>query len=243
MTSRAWPPSSPDTTAAGSTARSSAPMAAWSDASQGDINHAFCKHQDPAGRAVTNPEGRDRAPPHRIVRRLFRRSGAAAYDGADRGSRGRRLWPRRRGVRGSRRVSRDARILNRAIADRTRRAIAHAMTPKSFETRCLRLPAVTKVVQWGDTSVFKVGGKMFALGGGFSARSGGYMFKVSNMAYAMLIEHGLARPAPYLARAKWVQLVGNNALPDAELTAYLAQAHAMVATKLTRKSRKALGLD
>jgi len=117
------------------------------------------------------------------------------------------------------------------------------MTPKAFETRCLRLPAVTKVVQWEGTSVFKVGVKMFALGGGFATRSGGYMFKVSNMAYAMLIEHGLAQPAPYLARAKWVQLVGNNALPDAELTRYLAQAHALIAAKLTRKARKALGLD
>jgi predicted DNA-binding protein (MmcQ/YjbR family) len=39
-----------------------------------------------------------------------------------------------------------------------------------------------------------------------------------------------------------VQLVSNNALPDAELTAYLAQAHALVVAKLTRKSRKALGL-
>jgi predicted DNA-binding protein (MmcQ/YjbR family) len=69
------------------------------------------------------------------------------------------------------------------------------------------------------------------------------MFKVSDMAYAMLIEHGVARPAPYLARAKWVQLASNNALPDAELTAYLAQAHALIVAKLTRKSRKALGLD
>ncbi|MBR1326330.1 MmcQ/YjbR family DNA-binding protein [Bradyrhizobium ottawaense] len=116
------------------------------------------------------------------------------------------------------------------------------MTPKSFETRCLGLPAVTKVVQWKGTSVFKVGGKMFALGGGFAARSGGYMFKTANMAYAMLIEHGLARPAPYLARAKWVQLVSNNALPDAELILYLAQAHALIAAKLTRKTRKELGL-
>ncbi|MBR1129058.1 MmcQ/YjbR family DNA-binding protein [Bradyrhizobium iriomotense] len=116
------------------------------------------------------------------------------------------------------------------------------MTPKTFEARCLRLPAVTKVVQWEGTSVFKVGGKMFALGGGFAAGSGGYMFKVSDMAYGMLIEHGLARPAPYLARAKWVQLVSNNALPDAELTAYLMQAHAMIAARLTRKTRKALGL-
>lgn len=117
------------------------------------------------------------------------------------------------------------------------------MTPRSFEARCLRLPAVTKVVQWEGTSVFKVGGKMFALGGGFAARSGGYMFKVSNMAYVMLIEHGIARPAPYLARAKWVQLVRNNALPDAELATYLAQAHALIVAKLTRKTRKELGLD
>jgi len=113
------------------------------------------------------------------------------------------------------------------------------MTPKTFETRCLRLPAATKVVQWEGTSVFKVGGKMFAISGGFTS---GYMFKVSNMAYAMLIEHGLARPAPYLARAKWVQLVSNKALPDAELTAYLTQAHALIVAKLTRKARKELGL-
>ena len=116
------------------------------------------------------------------------------------------------------------------------------MTPKTFEARCLRLPAATKVVQWERSSVFKVGGKMFAISGGFTAGSGGYMFKVSNMAYVMLIEHGLARPAPYLARAKWVQLVRNNALPDAELTAYLAQAHALIAAKLTRKLRKELKL-
>ncbi|WGS17755.1 MULTISPECIES: MmcQ/YjbR family DNA-binding protein [unclassified Bradyrhizobium] len=117
------------------------------------------------------------------------------------------------------------------------------MSPKAFEKHCLSLPATTKVVQWEGTSVFKVGGKMFALGGGFVERlGGGFMFKTSNMAYQLLIEQGLARPAPYLARAKWVQLVGNNALPDAELKAYLDQAHAPIAARLTRKSRKALGL-
>ena len=116
------------------------------------------------------------------------------------------------------------------------------MTPKAFEAHCRRLPAVTKVVQWEGTSVFKVGGKMFALARGFTARSGGYMFKTSNMAYAMLIEQGLARPAPYLARAKWVQLVDNNALSDVDLAAYLDQAHALVVAKLTRKARRDLEL-
>ena len=69
------------------------------------------------------------------------------------------------------------------------------------------------------------------------------MFKTSHMAYQLLIEQQLARPAPYLARGKWVQLLGNDALPDAELKTYLDQAHALIAAKLTRKSRKALGLD
>ncbi|KJC59181.1 hypothetical protein UP10_19840 [Bradyrhizobium sp. LTSPM299] len=117
------------------------------------------------------------------------------------------------------------------------------MRPKTFEAHCLWLPATTKVVQWEGTSVFKVGGKMFALSGGFIERSGGFMLKTSNMAYQLLIEQGFARPAPYLARAKWVQLIGNGALSDTELKAYLNQAHALVAAKLTRKSRKALGLD
>ncbi|MCC8942156.1 MmcQ/YjbR family DNA-binding protein [Bradyrhizobium sp. Arg68] len=117
------------------------------------------------------------------------------------------------------------------------------MRLKTFEAHCLRLPAATKVVQWEGTSVFKVGGKMFALGGGFCEQSGGgYMFKTSAMAYQMLIEQGLARPAPYLARAMWVQLISNNSLPDAELKAYLGEAHALIVAKLTRKSREALGL-
>jgi predicted DNA-binding protein (MmcQ/YjbR family) len=117
------------------------------------------------------------------------------------------------------------------------------MTPKAFESYCLKLPAATKVVQWEGTSVFKVGGKMFALARGFVTRSGhGYMFKVSDMAYAMLIEQGLGRPAPYLARAKWVQLIDDDTLSDAELKGYLDRAHAMIAAKMPRRIRKELGL-
>ena len=85
-------------------------------------------------------------------------------------------------------------------------------------------------MQWGGTHVFKVGGKIFAMANGLvDRRASGYMFKASDMAYELLIEHGLARPAPYLARAKWVQLTDNDILPDAELAAYLDQAHALIA--------------
>ncbi len=117
------------------------------------------------------------------------------------------------------------------------------MSPKAFEAHCLGLPAVTLSIQWGGTSVFKVGGKIFALAGGLvERRASGFMFKVSDMAYELLIEAALARPAPYLARAKWVQLADNDALPDAELAAYLDQAHGLIAAKLTRAKRRELGL-
>ena len=117
------------------------------------------------------------------------------------------------------------------------------MSPEAFEAHCLGLPGATFVNQWGGTHVFKVGGKIFALAGGLvDRRASGYMFKASDMAYELLIEAGLARPAPYLARAKWVQLADNDILPDAELGAYLDQAHGLVAAKLTRAVRRELGL-
>jgi predicted DNA-binding protein (MmcQ/YjbR family) len=58
------------------------------------------------------------------------------------------------------------------------------------------------------------------------------MFKASDLAFEMLTDQGVAKPAPYLARAKWVQLVGPDALADADLAAYLREAHHIVADKL-----------
>jgi predicted DNA-binding protein (MmcQ/YjbR family) len=119
------------------------------------------------------------------------------------------------------------------------------VTPKAFEAACLALPAASLSVQWGESRVFKVGGKMFAVIG-LNTREGGppaYSFKASDMAFELLIEHGLGRPAPYLQRAKWVRLAGPDALSDADLKAYLAQAHALVAARLTRARKRELGLD
>ena len=118
------------------------------------------------------------------------------------------------------------------------------MTPKAFEAACLALSAATLSVQWGDSRVFKVGGKMFAVIG-LNRHEGApaYNFKASDMAFELLVEHGLARPAPYLRRAKWVRLVSQDALNDDDIKAYLGQAHAIVAARLTRAQKRALGLD
>jgi predicted DNA-binding protein (MmcQ/YjbR family) len=117
------------------------------------------------------------------------------------------------------------------------------MTPKAFAAACLALPGATLSVQWGGAQVFKVGGKIFAIIG-LNRGEGppAYNFKASDMAFELLVEHGLARPAPYLYRAKWVRLLTPDALPDDDLTAYLGQAHALVAARLTRAQKRALGL-
>lgn len=112
------------------------------------------------------------------------------------------------------------------------------MTPQAFEAAALALPAATISVQWGGSRVFKVGGKMFAVAG--LAR--GWSFKVSDLAYEVLTETGRARPAPYLARAKWVHLGDLAPLDDVEVADWLATAHRLVAAKLTRAARKDLGL-
>jgi predicted DNA-binding protein (MmcQ/YjbR family) len=104
---------------------------------------------------------------------------------------------------------------------------------------CEALPATTIDHPFGDDhDAYKVGGKMYAIVGGM----GDCSFKVSEIAYEVLTGEGRARPAPYLARAKWVQVADEHGWDDEELSAHLAQAHAIIAGKLTRKARKELGL-
>ncbi len=104
---------------------------------------------------------------------------------------------------------------------------------------CLALPAATLDHPFGDHhDAYRVGGKMFVMVG----QEGGVSFKVSDIAYEILTETGKARPAPYLARAKWVNLPDPDAWDDEDLAEHFAIAHRIVAAKLTRKARAELGL-
>lgn len=115
------------------------------------------------------------------------------------------------------------------------------MSPEAFHAAALALPGATFDIKWGTDRVYSVGGKMFATAGSQDDSAPRYAFKASDMAYELLIEQGAARPAPYLARARWVQLVAPDALPEADLEAYLKEAHRIVAAKLTKAARAALG--
>ena len=113
------------------------------------------------------------------------------------------------------------------------------MDRKGVGKVCLALPGATLDHPFGDDhDAYKVGGKMFCMVGG----SGSISFKVSDIAYEVLTESGQARPAPYMARNKWVNLAQIDDWADDELAEHLAIAHGIVAAKLTKKVRAALGL-
>jgi len=117
------------------------------------------------------------------------------------------------------------------------------MTRDEFDRFCRALPATTHVVQWGGASVWKVGGKIFALCSdwGPEARDA-IAFKTSELSYEILTDLPGIVPAPYLARAKWVQVRGGDALDDADLRAHIETAHGLVAARLTKRQRADLGL-
>ncbi len=117
------------------------------------------------------------------------------------------------------------------------------MTYDDYNAFCASLSATTYVMQWGCSHVWKVGGKVFAIGG-FDKKEAAITFKTSPLSFEILKEqHGL-RPAPYLAARgfKWIQNYADCGLNDEELRAYIAQSYSLVAQTLSKKRQRELGL-
>ncbi len=117
------------------------------------------------------------------------------------------------------------------------------MTRDEFDTFCRSLRAATHVVQWRGASVWKVGGKMFALCSSPASRPHAKVrFKCSPMSYELLKMQDGIIPAPHLARAQWVQIESPDAMADDDIRLYLAEAHRIIAARLSRRVRTELGL-
>lgn len=117
------------------------------------------------------------------------------------------------------------------------------MNFEEFNAVCGTLPATTYCVQWGGSHVWKVGGKVFAIGG-WGEEEPAFTFKVSYIGYEVLKEQPGLRPAPYLASRglKWIQHFRAPGLSDAELRDYLGYSHLIVSQGLSKKKRMELGI-
>ncbi|AKS45225.1 Predicted DNA-binding protein, MmcQ/YjbR family [Octadecabacter temperatus] len=117
------------------------------------------------------------------------------------------------------------------------------MTRDDIMAFCATLPRSTHVVQWGNSDVWKVGGKLFAVLGWNDGETA-VTFKVTPIAFEVLPEMEGIRPAPYLASRgmKWLQDTRTPGLSDIELQNHITYSYEMAIDALTKKKRAELGL-
>lgn len=119
------------------------------------------------------------------------------------------------------------------------------MNYDDFNQFCSTLAATTHVVQWGGAQVWKVGGKVFAVGGWNKEKKPAFTFKTSEQNYYFLSESPGYIPAPYFANRgmKWIQHVDSRKETDEELRYYITESHRLVSLGLTKLKQKELGLN
>jgi len=107
---------------------------------------------------------------------------------------------------------------------------------------CGSLPGACGEIKWQVDQVYSVGGKMFCVACTDKAGRGQVSFKVDDDLFLQYTDRPGFIPAPYLARARWVQVNDLKMVSDIELKTLIRRSHQLVAAKLTRKQRELLGL-
>jgi predicted DNA-binding protein (MmcQ/YjbR family) len=107
-----------------------------------------------------------------------------------------------------------------------------------LRTYCLSFPHATESLQW-EALVFKVAGKIFAVAA-LEPERHVLSIKCAEEKFAEMVECPGVVPAPYLARAKWIALESEDALPHQQLRALIRESYDLVIAKMPRKSREAL---
>lgn len=112
------------------------------------------------------------------------------------------------------------------------------ITPAQLEALCGHWPGVTRDIKWGGELVFSVGGKMFVV---MPVDGGRLAFKVEDDRFLELTDQPGMIAAPYLARARWVQVVEPKRFSTAELSELVRTAYGLIRSRLTKKLQAELG--
>lgn len=110
------------------------------------------------------------------------------------------------------------------------------MTLETVRQICRAFPGVTEDIKWGADLAFSIGGKMFCVLN--TERPHQMSFKCSPDIFAALVELEGMIPAPYLARAMWVQQTTlGEVLDRRELEQLLRASYDLVVAKLPKSRR------
>jgi predicted DNA-binding protein (MmcQ/YjbR family) len=111
------------------------------------------------------------------------------------------------------------------------------MTLDTVRTICRAMPGATEDLKWGADLAFSVSGKMFCIVNTEPPHQ--MSFKCRPDDFAELIEREGLIPAPYLARAMWVQQseLAGEVLDRHELQQLLQKSYDLVVAKLPKSRR------
>ena len=116
------------------------------------------------------------------------------------------------------------------------------MTVEKIQAICKKLSAVTEDIKWGNDLVFSVGGKMFCVVG-LQQSPATASFKVNEEEFDEMCSLEGFKPAPYVAKYKWVWMDNIDRLNKKEWEQYTRQSYDLVKHKLPLKLKKQLGLE
>lgn len=116
------------------------------------------------------------------------------------------------------------------------------MNIEDLQEICRAMPHVTEDVKWGHDLVFSIGGKMFCVAG-LDQSPTTASFKVTEEEFEEMSTRPGFKPAPYVAKYKWVFIDDINKMKTQEWKQYLKQSYELVKEKLSPKIKKQLGLS
>lgn len=114
------------------------------------------------------------------------------------------------------------------------------MTEKELRELTQAWPGVQSDVKWQDDLVFTVADKMFCCICLRGTETNKLSFKVEDERFLELTDREGFRPAPYLARARWVTVDKPSAQDAQELRALLRRAYELVRSKLSKRLQREL---
>ena len=115
------------------------------------------------------------------------------------------------------------------------------MNIEDIQTFCKNLPATTEDVKWGHDLVFSTGAKMFCVVG-LSESPTTASFKVTDEEFDEICSRKGFKPAPYVAKYKWVHVDDINKMSKTEWKKFLKQSYELMKEKLSAKIKKQLKL-
>lgn len=116
------------------------------------------------------------------------------------------------------------------------------MDIEDIRTICSQFPGASESIKWGHDLVFGMGTKMFCVVG-LDESPTSVSFKVTDEEFEEMCTRPGFKPAPYVAKYKWVFIDDISRMKKSEWKHYITQSYHLVKEKVPAKVKKQLGLE